>query len=701
MRSSIVSGLVASACFLSCPTVRAQDVNSVDEPLLGKTLSTLFNPRSAPTQKTMGLIQRSFLDLIEESRPKLEIALVIDGTDSMSGQLESVRQSLSAMMNDLELYKENNINYQLIVFRDAGSPSGEVVLPLQASENGFVSDRAALASALNNVKAESGAPYFPELVDQGLHAALTKLKWSTDDDTSRWIFLFSDAPPFDESFQEPENKASRRFGSGALISLAAEKGVRINCILCTSDPEDRDAHEKVLDQTRRFMNLMSTKTGGLMLDLSYADIRAAVRKAAPARPAEYEKIGWIRPEDVEQVRGQAEAAEPLLPAVRRLRIAVLPHLPLERMSFNPKDDAVQLATELRLRLRAIPGVEFRDSSIIRDRFHLIRNQGVQGDALLQMLASALNVDYILWGTLNRTGGAIDATTAIYDQAAGRRLVQARAATNPSAQAQQLGALLADNLLQANLTAANDQRLAAVFAWVNQTPARRDLLVTPVALGDAQPSLLEGVESLDQSLAFPIGDPDGARLLESARSALEAAVKADKDNPLARFYLANCLFNQARARQQAGDMEAARKLMAEFARELREAHRLRDRRKQDAALRTEIEADYALLVRGAVDDAVKSYRQLLDPAAGADAQAARRGYWMLAGISSGDWGVDQKYVDRDEAKRCLTNILALWPDSNEAAFIRRALRWDDARGGSRFPHFPKENEALAELIDRSA
>jgi len=103
----------------------------------------------------------------------------------------------------------------------------------------------------------------------------------------------------------------------------------------------------------------------------------------------------------------------------------------------------------------------------------------------------------------------------------------------------------------------------------------------------------------------------------------------------------------------------------------------------------------------VDEAVKLYRRLLDPAAAADAQAARRGYWMLAGIASGDWGVDQKHVDRDEAKRCLTHILALWPDSHEAAFIRRALRWDDSGGGAQFPHFPKENGELAEMLDRSA
>jgi tetratricopeptide (TPR) repeat protein len=376
-------------------------------------------------------------------------------------------------------------------------------------------------------------------------------------------------------------------------------------------------------------------------------------------------------------------------------------MPLERMSFDPKDEAVQLATELRLRLRAVPGIEFKDAGMVKDRFRWVNKQGVQGDALLQMLATALNVDYVMWGAINRTAGAVEVSTAVYDQVAGRRLVQAQAATNPKVQAEQLGALLADNLFKSSLAASTDQRLKAVFAAVNQDPARQNLLVVPVALGGAQSSLLEGMEALDQSLALAVGDPQAGEMLDAARASLEQAVKADDQNPLAHFLLASCLFNQARSQQQAGDLDGARRLMSEFAKQLRDAFRLRDKRQGDAALRTEIEADHALLVRGNVDEAVKLYRRLLDPAVAADAQAARRGYWMLAGIASGDWGVDKKHVDRDEAKRCLTHILALWPDSHEAAFIRRALRWDDSRGGARFPHFPKENGELAEMLDRSA
>lgn len=668
---------------------------------MGPTLSTLFNPRTAPAQKTMGLLQRSFLDLVEESQPKLQIAFVIDGTDSMSGQLASVRESLAAMMNDLELYKESNISYQLVVYRDEGAPAGVIELPLKTANKAFASDRAAVLEAINKLEAQTGAPYFPELVDEGLRTALADLPWSTDADVSRWIFLFGDAPPFDESFAEPENRASRHVGTGALVSLAAEKGVRINCILCTSDPEDLAAHEKLLEQTRRFMSTLSTKTDGLMLDLSYADIRDAVQSAAKSQAPEYERIGWIREEEVEAARREAEAQVAAAPTGGRVRVAILPHLPLDKMTFDPENEGVQLARELRIRLRALPGIEFKDSGTIKDRFRLVSSQGVQGEALLQMLATTLGVDYVVWGTLNRAGGVVEANTAIYDQTAGRRLAEANTATNPTTPAAQLGADLAANLVRTNTRLAADQRLKGMFTAFAQDQSRGALLAIPVALDGARTSLLEGAEALEQSLALPVGAPEAAELLDKARTSLQQAVESDPENPLARFYLASALLNQARARQQAGDVEAARTVMAEFAKQLREAYRLRDKRRGDVTLQTEIEGDHALLVRDNVDDAIKLYRRLLTESQGVDGDATRRAHWMLAGIYSGDWGVDPKFVDRDQAKAALIQILALWPDSSEAAFIRRALRWDDAQGGSRFPQFPRENKPLAEMVDRSA
>ena len=103
----------------------------------------------------------------------------------------------------------------------------------------------------------------------------------------------------------------------------------------------------------------------------------------------------------------------------------------------------------------------------------------------------------------------------------------------------------------------------------------------------------------------------------------------------------------------------------------------------------------------VDEAIQGYRRLLDEQGDFDMRASRRAYWMLAGIYSGDWGIDEKYINRDELKRCLTQILAFWPDSSEAKFIKQVLRWDDEEKRTRFQHFPRENGDLVDLEDLAA
>jgi hypothetical protein len=66
-------------------------------------LQTIFSPHRSPAHRTMGLSQRTFLDLVEQSKRKLEVAFLIDATDSMESALNDVRTALSQWMGDLEL----------------------------------------------------------------------------------------------------------------------------------------------------------------------------------------------------------------------------------------------------------------------------------------------------------------------------------------------------------------------------------------------------------------------------------------------------------------------------------------------------------------------------------------------------------------------------------------------------------------------
>ena len=682
--------LILSLC-LSIALSGGTTLADENDALLGKALSTLFSPRHAPAQKTMGLLQRSFLDLADQSRKKLEIALVIDGTESMGDELQAVRKSIVTLMQDLELYKQAEIGYQIVVYRDSGSPSGELQFPLNSKNNRFVLDRDAVAAAVQSIQAESGAPYFLELIDKGVQAALTELQWSDDDDTSRWIFVFGDAPPYAESFDEPTHRASRRIGTKKLVSLATERQVRINCLLCQSRAEDMDAYRKVLGQSRLFMNTLSTETEGLMLDLSYEDIRDAIRKAAPTEPVKYQRVGLIQLDDIIRARQQMNQSQSIMSGKRRILMATLPHLPLDQMSFEPDQAGVQLATELRLRLRAVPELDFKDPVTVRDRFELLSRRGLGGDALLQMLARALNVDYVIWGTIEPSGGAIVAQTGIYERTSGRQVLEVRIPSNISTRPDEFGKLFAERLVGSEVSVAStDRRLQAAFAGLASTDGARRELLHPVVLGGAQSPLLIGMEALEQALAFAVGAPEAAPLLESARENLTQAISIDDESVMGNFLLANCCYNEARALKQQQNLDGARQQVKAFRKHLREAFGSVKDRSVDTSLRTEIEADYALLVRRDVEAAVKAYRRLLDEQEGFDMRAARRAYWMLAGIYSGDWGVGEKYVNPEEMKRCFVQILAIWPDSSEAEFIKQVLRWDDEKKETRFQFFPREN-----------
>jgi hypothetical protein len=220
---------------------------------------------------------------------------------------------------------------------------------------------------------------------------------------------------------------------------------------------------------------------------------------------------------------------------------------------------------------------------------------------------------------------------------------------------------------------------------------------PVADNAANSPLLKGMEALEQALALPVGAPEAARLLETAQQSLQRAVELDGGNPMAHFLLSNCLYNMYRARKQSGDVAGARPLAIEFIDELREAYENRGQL-DDPALRTEIEADYELIVRRNTPEAINLYKQLLDESLGVDGQTTKRAQWMLSGIYCGDWRVDKKYVDPDKAKECLVQILALWPDSKEAEFIKRVLRWNESEKRTRFEYFPRQLED-DELEDR--
>lgn len=681
------------ACFAAGGFVPAQEPS---RPAVQSALETIFSPQRAPEEKTMGLLQRSFLDLAEQSQPALQIAFVVDGTTSMGDSLAGVRDSLMQMTNDLELYKAGKISFQLVVFRDAGAPSGPVTLPLGVSDNAFTSDRVLLQSALRELTAESGAPYFPEQVDRGLHVALRDLKWSTDTTTSRWIFLFTDAPPFDPNFEEKENQARRHVDTQLLIDQAKQRGIKINCIVCTSREADRAAFERGLDRTRAFMNQMATGTDGVMLDLSYADIRSSLDVAAnqPVRPQV--RIGVITRQDLEQGRQAAGEGASAMDAERRLRLAILPHRALAGDADRPTDKAVQIATELRETWRRA-GAEVSNPRLVYRALSSLQRQGLEDSALRQALAAILKVDYVVWGHYTTRRGVTKLESAFYARSDGQVAVSASGVAQAAEDETEICGKIAQALVsevvsrRANL----ESRLVNTLARVQSQPTLMSEVITPVSTNlQVRSDVLAGLEELENALAYPAGSDEGLPHLEAAREYLTKATGTDGDeqNAWAQLLLANCHYNLRAYHVKQQQADQVRSDTIAFVRSLARAYQHR-KNVPVRAIQEEIVADYLLLRRQNHADALKRYEQLARNDEQANPNVALRAHWMLAGLYLGDWGTPKSLVDAEAARKHIVEIMTHWPDSSQAKFVRKQLRWDERQGQTRFEHFLLLNDDI--------
>jgi hypothetical protein len=670
----VVGSLVRSACVCGQESVARQAVESI------------FSPDRLGDRKTMGLLQRSFLDLVEEAQPKLEVALVIDGTDSMGTDLDGVRAALGKMIEDLLRYKDA-VSLQLVIFRDIGAKSGEISLPLKISENAFTNDIKLVQDALQAVQPESGAPFFHELVDVGIHTALQSLKWSTDRQTTRWILVFGDAPPFDESWSDPATKSERRYATDRLVTLARNKAVRVSSVLCVSDAKVRPAYEQSLAKTREFMNRLANETNGLMLDLSYDNIRDAIAKASQRPRVEYQPVSEITKEEIQRVRDEAAKNRLIIAEGQQTRIAILPYMPLDQLSFDSGRAEVQFAAELRFKFRQLPGVSLKTPNQVERAVEPLIQRGLRGKELLLALANKLRVDYVVWGQMQQKGNGFEVVPVVVHREKGDMLTVAPLQTDPR---QSSAGLLASRVIRA-VTPPETTFLARLDSSESQ-------LLRPVSLnGDASSPLMAAFESLEQALAYPIGSTESNDLLAKAKESLERAIELDGTNAFAHYLLANYHFNHAQALLRDNQRENAATVMKDFRKSLNDAF---DNRSENipAELVTEIKGLHALLVRKDVAGAVEAFESLAAANADTKLNSALRAHWMLAGIYAGDWGVDAKqWSNSTKMREQLIQILAFWEASPEAESIRTSLRWTTESGKSQFNHFPKSNSDLANMV----
>ena len=664
---------------LGVPPYRAM----ADEPTpLGSAMTSVFSPAKAPQRKTMGLFQRSFLDLAASGDQELEVAIVVDGTESMATELAAVRRSIHQMLSDLRKYRDNEVRAAIVVYRDVGAPSGEVVIPQPT----FTDNTDEIERAVAALVPESGAPYFHELVDLGLYKAIQDLPWTPDDRVSKWVLLFGDAPPYSEARAEkPAREGKRRFGTDLLVGAAKANGIRVSCVLCTSSENVSATYQQAVDETRTFMNRLASGTDGLMLDLSSPRIRTALLEAGKRPDVAYTKIQPITAIELASVRRESSTkqGEETDQQLKTVRLAVLPHLPLAQVrnvGLNPNSQAVQVCTALRTRLSQLKGVRVASPLEIQRQLRRLRARAGDSRQTLRGLASRLGVDYVVWGE-PVSGSAFQ--TAAYRRDTGQQVMRVLL-PNDKDQGTWAHLFLTAAAEQAEEGEAIGQLLNAAG---EDSEINQPMSESPSTTAD----LLAAIESLAHATEFAVGDEAAVDWLSKAAAASRAAANAEPRNPLPHWLQANIAYNQAAGLFQAGEREQAFARMREMKSELNRAFGLRERVRLPS-LRTEIEADYLLLNRKDVAAAVRRYQQLTEP--GQPLASQLRGHWMLSGIYAGDWGTaEQITVDPNKARTHVMEVMANWPDSPQAALLKRWLKFDPDSEQTRFNYLPMVNVEL--------
>lgn len=153
----------------------------------------------------------------EREKPRIEVVFVLDTTGSMGGLIQGAKDKIWAIANTLVATKPApDIKMGLVGYRDRGDAYVTRLTDL-------TDDLDAVYTNLMAFKAEGGGDG-PESVNQALHEAVTKIKWSTDDKTYRVIFLVGDYPPHMDYKDDVKYPVT--------CELAAKAGIIINAIQC-------------------------------------------------------------------------------------------------------------------------------------------------------------------------------------------------------------------------------------------------------------------------------------------------------------------------------------------------------------------------------------------------------------------------------------------------------------------------------------
>ncbi len=655
------------------------------QPTAAAALDSIFNVRTAPDAKSMGIFQGSFLDAIRPETPAIQIAFLVDTTESMAQELPGIRAKVPQVIADLKRAAGTQVEVAVVSFADNGKSNK----PLGGVSRGFSSDEATIGEMIDSLQPQSGKPYFPEAVDLAVFKTIQDLPWSTDEKATRWLMLITDAPPYDASFEEATTQSRRWYETDALVNVANQRGINIHGLLCESRPEEQEAFAATVDKTRNFMGQLTSRTGGLMLDLSFAQIKEKVASAAKRPRADFAFVGAITDDDIAQAK---EKAQQQLGDLTSVRVAVVPHIPWNAMTFYHEDPAVQFASQLRYTLGRLPGVKTISSRQIEAELLRLKSGPVDQSQWPQALCLRLRADILIVGDLRATRDAVDVQSKVYTASSAEPIAAISASGSE------------DNVMASYLKAIPQTRpttgpMVLLSNAVSSEQASDLREFWPGILGQMNPSeqgnLLAAMDLIEKSVDISVEPNRRAKDLATAIELLTPLASGQDANAFTFALLASANYNLAKTREEQGQADQAKSAMQDAIGYLTKAFDAR-RQLNDRLLQAEIEADHSLLVRKDYEAAVRRYESITQFSEASLLKMALRAHWMLAGIECGDWGAAQAedfQPDSQVARQHLIQILAFWPESEEARVIQKYMRWDSGDGKTGTPYFPKEGDLL--------
>lgn len=159
---------------------------------------------------------------VKGKKPQVEVVFCLDTTGSMSGLIEGAKQKIWSIVNQIASGRPSpEVKVGLVAYRDRGDAYVTQIFELTG-------DLDEVHKNLKTFKAAGGGD-LPESVNQALSDSVTRIKWSTDKETLRIVFLVGDAPPhmdYQDDVKYPDT-----------CKLAIEKSIIINTVQCGRDRE--------------------------------------------------------------------------------------------------------------------------------------------------------------------------------------------------------------------------------------------------------------------------------------------------------------------------------------------------------------------------------------------------------------------------------------------------------------------------------